>query len=52
MLESYSDKLMKDLDIYGDCKAAKVKLFALQCLVIGFALGMTVMAYILVYLCG
>jgi hypothetical protein len=51
MLESYSDKLMKDLDIYGD-KAAKVKSFALQCLVIGFALGMTVMAYILVYLCG
>jgi hypothetical protein len=40
MLESYSDKLMKDLDIYGD-KAAKVKSFALQCLVIGFALGMT-----------
>lgn len=48
MVESYSDKLMRDLDIYGE-KAVQVKSFALQCLVVGFILGMTVMAYFMVY---
>ena len=47
-MEPYSDKLMKELDIYGE-KAVRVKSFALQCLVIGFILGMTVMAYFAVY---
>lgn len=39
---------MKDLDIYGE-KAVRVKSFALQCLVVGFILGMAVMAYFMIY---
>ena len=46
-MEPYSDKLMKDLDIYGD-KATLVKSFALKCFVIGFILGILVMAYYII----